>query len=56
MDKVRPIVEEVLAYIKSCGLHIYRPYETTIDGDFDTLLKIIRNARKFALRQVLQAL
>ena len=51
MDKVRPIVGEVLAYIKGCGLNYFiGPYETTIDGDFDALVKIIKDCQQICIK------
>lgn len=36
-------VDEVIAYIKSFGLHtVVGPFETTVEGDFDTLIELVR--------------
>ena len=37
------IVDEVIAYIKSFGLHTeVGPFETTVEGDYDTLMEIVK--------------
>ncbi|MDO4961750.1 MAG: thiamine-binding protein [Eubacteriales bacterium] len=41
------IVDEVIAYIKSFGLHTeVSAFETTIEGDYDTLMEILKNCPK----------
>lgn len=41
-DVIR-IVDEVIAYIKSSGLNTYvSPFETTIEGDYDQLMEIVK--------------
>jgi uncharacterized protein YqgV (UPF0045/DUF77 family) len=46
------IVDEVIAYIKSTGLHYYvGPFETTIEGnDYDQLMDIIKECQHVAIR------
>ena len=37
------IVDEVIAYIKSFGLHTeVGPFETTVEGNYDTLMEIVK--------------
>ena len=49
-DTIR-IVDEVIAYIKSTGLHTFvGPFETTVEGDFDELMDIVKNAQKICIR------
>lgn len=44
-DVIR-IVDEVIAYIKSSGLNTYvGPFETTIEGDYDQLMEIVRECQ-----------
>lgn len=46
------IVDEVIAYIKSTGLHYYvGPFETTIEGEsYDQLMEIVTECQKVAIR------
>lgn len=40
------IVDKVIDYIKSTGVkHVIGPSETTMDGDFNELMEIIKNAQ-----------
>ena len=40
-DELIRIVDEVIAYIKSFGLHTeVGPFETTVEGDYDALMEI----------------
>lgn len=50
-DEVIRIVDEVIAYIKSTGLNYYvGPCETSIEGDYDELMDIIKECQKVAVR------
>ena len=41
------IVDEVIAFIKSFNLHYeVGPFETTIEGDYDTLMEIVKGCPK----------
>lgn len=41
------IVDEAIAYIKSFGLHTeVGPFETTIEGDYDTLMEIVKGCSR----------
>ena len=46
------IVDEVIAYIKSSGLHYHvGPFETTIEGDdYDQLMEIVKECQHVAIR------
>ena len=49
-DLIR-IVDEVIAYIKSTGLNYYvGPFETTIEGDYDELMDIVKECQHIAVR------
>lgn len=46
------IVDEVIAYIKSTGLNYFvGPLETSVEGDFDELMNIIKNCMKIAANE-----
>ena len=51
-DELIRIVDEVIAYIKSTGLHCHvGPFETTIEGDdYDRLMDIVRECQHVAIR------
>ena len=45
------IVDEVIDYIKSTGLNYYvGPCETSIEGDYDTLMEIVKNCQLVAAK------
>ena len=46
------IVDEVIAYIRSTGLHYYvGPYETAIEGeDYDQLMDVVKECQHVAIR------
>lgn len=49
-DELIRIVDEVIAYIKSTGLNYYvGPCETSIEGDYDELMDIIKECQKVAV-------
>ena len=44
------IVDEAIAYIKSFGLHTeVGPFETTIEGDYDTLMEIVKGCSRICV-------
>ena len=51
-DELIRIVDEVIAYIKSRGLHCHvGPFETTIEGeDYDELMDIVKQCQHVAVR------
>ena len=45
------IVDEVIAYIKSQGLKTFvAPFETTIEGDYDKCMEIVKECQYIAVR------
>lgn len=50
-DEVIRIVDEVIAYIKSTGLNYFvGPCETSIEGEYDELMEIVKECQKVAVR------
>ena len=51
-DELIRIVDEVIAYIKSSGLHCHvGPFETTIEGDdYNQLMEIAKECQHVAIR------
>ena len=50
-EEVIRIVDEVIDYIKSTGLNYYvGPCETAIEGDYDTLMEIVKNCQLVAIK------
>lgn len=50
-QEVIRIVDEVIAYIKSTGLNYFvGPCETAIEGDYDTLMDIIKQCQIVAVK------
>ena len=51
-EEVIRIVDEVIAYIKSTGLNCYvwTSFETTIEGDYDQLMDIVKECQHVAER------
>ncbi len=48
-DEVIRIVDKVIDYISSTGLNYYvGPCETAIEGDYDTLMEIVKNCQLVA--------
>ncbi len=48
-EEVVRIVDEVIAYIASTGLSYYvGPTETSIEGDYDQLMEIVKECQKVA--------
>ena len=44
------VVDQAIAYIKSFGLHTeVGPFETTVEGDYDTLMEIVRGCSKICV-------
>lgn len=45
------VVDEVIAYIKSTGNTYYvGPFETTIEGDYDELMDIVKECQHIAIK------
>ena len=51
-DELIRIVDEVIAFIKSSGLHCHvGPFETTIEGDsYDELMDIVKECQHIAIK------
>ncbi|MDR0287614.1 MAG: thiamine-binding protein [Clostridiales bacterium] len=50
-EEVIRVVDEVIAYIKSTGLNSYvGPFETTIEGDYDQLMDIVKECQLICIR------
>lgn len=50
-SEVIRIVDEAIAFIKSFGLHtVVGPFETTVEGDYDTIMKIISEVTRISLK------
>ena len=51
-DELVRVVDEVIDYIKSTGLHYYvGPFETAIEGDdYDQLMDIVKECQHIAIR------
>lgn len=46
------IVDAVIAYIASTGLHyVVSPFETTVEGDFDALMEIVRKSQEICISE-----
>ncbi|MFA7574534.1 MAG: thiamine-binding protein [Arcobacteraceae bacterium] len=51
-EKLYPVVDQVIAYIDSCGVkYEVGPMETTMEGELDTLLEIVKKAQEICLEQ-----
>ena len=51
-ENVLRIVDSVISYIKSKGLPTHvGPFETTVEGDFETLMEIVREAQLICIRE-----
>ena len=45
------VVDEVIAFIKSKGLKMnVAPFETTVEGDFDELMEIVKECQLIAVK------
>ncbi len=50
-DEACRIVDEVIAYIKSTGFNYFvGPCETSIEGDYDSLMEIVKNCQLIAVK------
>lgn len=49
-DELIRIVDTAIAYIRSFGLHTeVGPFETTVEGDYDTLMEIVRGCSQICI-------
>lgn len=50
-EDTRRIVDEVIAYLSATGLHyVVGPFETTLEGDLDQLLDIVKECQHLCIR------
>ena len=50
-EKTIAVVDEVIAYMKSSGLNCYvGPFETSVEGDLDELMDMLKECMKIAGR------
>ena len=50
--KTLEIVDKVIEYIQSSGLrYVVGPFETTIEGDYDTLMEIVKQCQLICIQQ-----
>lgn len=50
--RLYPVVDKVIEYIKSTGVkHIVGPMETTMEGDLDTLMDIVKKAQEICINE-----
>lgn len=46
------IVDKVIEYIASTGFNYFvGPFETTIEGDYDSLMEIVKECQKICMRE-----
>lgn len=51
-DRIYPVVDEVIKLIQSTGLkYEVGPMETTIEGELDELLEIVKQAQEVCIRE-----
>lgn len=51
-EEVIRVVDKVIDYIKSTGLNTYvGPFETTIEGDYETLMNIVKECQLICIRE-----
>jgi uncharacterized protein YqgV (UPF0045/DUF77 family) len=51
-DEVIRVVDKVIAYLKGTGLNTFvAPFETTVEGDFETLCAIARECQLICIRE-----
>jgi len=50
-EEIIRIVDEVINYIKGTGLSYHvGPFETTIEGDYDQLMDIVKECQKICIK------
>ena len=51
-EKLYQVVDQVIAYIDSCGIkYEVGPMETTMEGELDDLLVIVKKAQEICIKQ-----
>lgn len=49
-DRLYPVVDDVIALVKARGIkHVVGPSETTLEGDWDTLFAVVKEAHQLCL-------
>jgi len=49
-DRIYPVVDKVIEYIKSCGVkYEVGPMETTMEGELSVLLEIVEKAQEICV-------
>lgn len=51
-ERIYPVVDKVIEYIASTGVkYVVGPMETTMEGDLDTLLNIVKKAQDICVNE-----
>ena len=51
-EEVIRVVDKVIEYLKSTGLNTFvGPFETTIEGDYDQLMEIVKECQLICIRE-----
>lgn len=51
-ERIYPVVDKVIEYIDSCGVkYQVGPMETTMEGELDILLDIVKKAQEICIEQ-----
>jgi len=51
-EELLRIVDKVIAYLQSTGLNVFvGPFETTVEGDFDQLMDIIKRCQLICVEE-----
>lgn len=51
-ERIYPVVDKVIEYIAAAGVkYIVGPMETTMEGDIDTLLDIVKKAQQICVNE-----
>lgn len=51
-ERIYPVVDKVIEYIASTGVkYIVGPMETTMEGDLDSLMEIVKKAQKICIEE-----
>lgn len=51
-EEIIPVVDKVIEYIKDTGLnYAVGPFETTVEGDFEVLMDLIRECQLICIRE-----
>ena len=50
--RIIPIVDKVIGAVKATGLnYTVGPFETTVEGDFDTLMALVKECQQICIRE-----